>query len=76
MDLTHSRTNLQSTLHRVRRPGIYLVPISLSVAVLLWWHWLIPFEERSMVEGFGDEYDRYMQRTGRFFPRIGKRQAT
>lgn len=27
-------------------------------------------EEQRLVERFGDEYRRYMQRTGRFFPRI------
>ncbi len=29
-------------------------------------------EEEKMVERFGDEYRRYMERTGRFFPRLGR----
>jgi protein-S-isoprenylcysteine O-methyltransferase Ste14 len=40
------------------------------LAVQAWWHWLIPIEERSMIEEFGDEYEQYMQRTGRFIPRF------
>lgn len=30
----------------------------------------IPKEEQMMLEAFGDEYKAYMQRTGRFFPRL------
>jgi len=30
----------------------------------------IPREEQMMIEGFGDEYTAYMQRTGRFFPKF------
>lgn len=29
-------------------------------------------EEEKLVERFGDEYRRYMERTGRFFPRLGQ----
>lgn len=29
-----------------------------------------PLEETKLVEEFGDEYRRYMQRTGRFFPKL------
>ena len=32
----------------------------------------IPREEKLMLEKFGTEYQAYMQRTGRLFPRIGK----
>jgi protein-S-isoprenylcysteine O-methyltransferase Ste14 len=32
----------------------------------------LPKEEQMMVEAFGDEYRVYMQRTGRFFPRLRK----
>ena len=30
----------------------------------------IPKEEKMMIEQFGDEYKKYMQITGRFFPRF------
>jgi protein-S-isoprenylcysteine O-methyltransferase Ste14 len=30
----------------------------------------IPREEKMMIEGFGEEYQAYMQRTGRFFPKL------
>jgi protein-S-isoprenylcysteine O-methyltransferase Ste14 len=30
----------------------------------------VPKEERMMLEAFGDEYKAYMQRTGRFFPKL------
>jgi protein-S-isoprenylcysteine O-methyltransferase Ste14 len=45
------------------------------IAVQAWWHWLIPFEERTMVEEFGGEYERYMERTGRFVPRFWQGRA-
>jgi protein-S-isoprenylcysteine O-methyltransferase Ste14 len=30
----------------------------------------VPKEEKMMLEQFGDEYKKYMQMTGRFFPRF------
>lgn len=30
-----------------------------------------PLEEQRLIERFGDEYRTYMQRTGRYFPRLG-----
>jgi len=30
----------------------------------------VPKEEKMMLEAFGDEYEAYMQRTGRFFPKV------
>lgn len=33
-------------------------------------------EERIMVESFGDDYRRYMRRTGRFFPRPGDHRGS
>jgi protein-S-isoprenylcysteine O-methyltransferase Ste14 len=30
----------------------------------------VPKEEKMMIEQFGDEYKKYMQITGRFFPRF------
>jgi protein-S-isoprenylcysteine O-methyltransferase Ste14 len=35
-----------------------------------------PSEETMMLERFGNEYRRYMERTGRFLPRWSKREAT
>lgn len=51
-------------------------------AFLLWggvlhilWHLVIPLEEHLMLAHFGDEYRAYAQRTGRFVPRLGNRNA-
>lgn len=32
--------------------------------------WRIPKEEQMMIENFGDEYKKYMDRTGRLFPKF------
>jgi protein-S-isoprenylcysteine O-methyltransferase Ste14 len=32
----------------------------------------VPHEEQMMIEAFGDEYQSYMQHTGRFFPILTK----
>ena len=34
------------------------------------WHWVVRYEERLMIEIFGDEYAEYQKRTGRFFPKL------
>ncbi len=46
--------------------------IILLFAVLLHpiWHRLVTYEEKMMLDKFGDEYRAYMTRTGRFVPRI------
>jgi protein-S-isoprenylcysteine O-methyltransferase Ste14 len=49
---------------------IFFVLCVLSFAGLLW---RIPKEEQMMIGAFGDEYKAYMQRAGRFFPRLRKR---
>jgi protein-S-isoprenylcysteine O-methyltransferase Ste14 len=41
-----------------------------AVALHPLWHWLVRREERLMVDGFGEEYEHYAERTGRFFPRL------
>lgn len=46
---------------------IFVAAGLLSVAGLLW---RIPKEEQMMIEAFGEEYKAYMQRTGRFFPKL------
>lgn len=42
-----------------------LVPLSLLIA-------RTRIEEEKLIERFGDEYRDYMNRTGRFFPRLGR----
>lgn len=46
---------------------IFLVICVLSVAMLLR---RVPREEQMMLEAFGDEYNAYMQRTYRYFPKL------
>jgi protein-S-isoprenylcysteine O-methyltransferase Ste14 len=46
---------------------IFVGVCALTIAGLVW---RVPKEEQMMVEAFGDEYNTYMQRTGRFFPRF------
>jgi len=36
------------------------------------WHYAIRYEERLMVQVFGNQYLEYRQRTGRFVPRFGR----
>lgn len=46
----------------------------LPIAFALFFIRRAPDEERMMVEAFGDEYRNYMQRSGRFWPRIGNQR--
>jgi protein-S-isoprenylcysteine O-methyltransferase Ste14 len=46
---------------------IFVAVCLLSIVGLLW---RVPKEEQMMIEAFGDEYKAYMQRTGRFFPKL------
>lgn len=34
------------------------------------WHWVVRYEEKLMVDIFGQPYAEYRERTGRFFPRL------
>lgn len=34
------------------------------------WHWVVRYEERLMIDIFGQPYIEYQRRTGRFFPRL------
>ena len=43
--------------------------IGLAVLVIAGLIDRVPKEERMMIEQFGEEYNAYMHRTGRFFPR-------
>ncbi len=38
------------------------------------WHYVIRYEETLMVQLFGRSYVDYQRRTGRFFPRLARRQ--
>lgn len=42
------------------------------ILVNFFWTWHIRKEENYMLELFGEEYRRYMEKTGQFFPRFGK----
>jgi protein-S-isoprenylcysteine O-methyltransferase Ste14 len=56
--------------------------LALSVLTTLWWPalflglglfgliWRVRFEEANLIARFGDEYRAYMQRTGRFLPKL------
>lgn len=46
--------------------GVFLVGLTAVVVPR------VAREEGAMLEKFGDEYRRYMERSGRFFPRIGR----
>ncbi len=50
--------------------------IYLAWALLLHpvWHFLVRDEERMMIATFGDAYREYQKRTGRFFPRLIKKE--
>lgn len=72
--------------YRLVRHPLYTAGTVLSVALALvsalWWpvawlvpgllllHWRTPREEERLVEAFGDAYRDYMERTGRYLPRI------
>lgn len=45
------------------------------VAIQPLWNWLVRFEEQAMLDGFGEEYEHYMEHTGRLFPRFGQRSS-
>ena len=45
--------------------GMFLLPALLAL------HWRTRYEEANLIARFGDDYRRYMQRTGRFLPKVG-----
>ena len=50
--------------------GIWLIPL-LAIPTFAILIQRTSIEERALQERFGDEYLRYSERTGRFFPRFG-----
>jgi len=48
---------------------IFVLIAALTAAAIIW---RVPKEERMMLEAFGEAYQNYMLRTGRFVPRIGR----
>jgi protein-S-isoprenylcysteine O-methyltransferase Ste14 len=61
-----------------------LLVLALTLLTGLWWLaaamlppllillWRTPIEETRLIETFGDDYRTYMQRTGRFWPRVSR----
>lgn len=44
--------------------------IGLSILIIIPFPFVMQKEERMMLETFGEKYSEYMERTGRFFPRV------
>jgi len=47
-----------------------LIMIILSLLIIIPFPFIARHEERMLLDGLGDDYRRYMERTGRFFPRL------
>jgi protein-S-isoprenylcysteine O-methyltransferase Ste14 len=45
--------------------------MALGIMAFLAMAWRTPKEEANLIAKFGDEYQEYMKRTGRFFPKLG-----
>ncbi len=51
--------------------SLSLVAAGMTVAIFIFFDHIAGFEERVMREKFGDKYEGYMERTGKWIPRIG-----
>ena len=49
-----------------------LLLILFAISVAIPFYWIARIEERMLTDQFGDEYMDYMERTGRFLPRLSK----
>jgi protein-S-isoprenylcysteine O-methyltransferase Ste14 len=49
-----------------------LLMISLSILIIIPFPFIARHEEQMLLDGLGEEYRKYMERTGRFFPRLRK----
>ncbi|MFW9807225.1 MAG: methyltransferase [Candidatus Thorarchaeota archaeon] len=47
--------------------------IILSVLLAIPFHWITRKEEKMLTEQFGEDYQKYMDRTGRFLPRVRRK---
>ncbi|MFW9834409.1 MAG: isoprenylcysteine carboxylmethyltransferase family protein [Candidatus Thorarchaeota archaeon] len=45
----------------------------LSIMIAIPFHWISRREERMLIEQFGEEYQKYMNRTGRFLPPVRRK---
>jgi len=54
----------------------YALNLLFSIAIMASLNWMVGHEEEMMLERFGDEYRAYMERTGRFLPRLGRQADT
>lgn len=52
-----------------------LLVLLFAALVVVPFPWIVKSEEEMLLETFGDEYREYMERTGRFFPRIRMRPS-
>lgn len=50
----------------------YALNLLFSIATMASLNWMVDHEEEMLLERFGDEYRAYMERTGRFLPRLGR----
>ena len=52
-----------------------ILTLFFAILVVIPFPWVARDEERMLLDKFGDEYRKYMERTGRFFPRLSKPEA-
>ncbi|MFX1254212.1 MAG: methyltransferase [Promethearchaeota archaeon] len=52
-----------------------LLLIFFAIAIAIPFYWIAKTEEKMLIEQFGNEYLEYMQSTGRFLPRFGRRMG-
>lgn len=48
-----------------------LVSLGLFVVIVIFYNYIAGYEERLLEQRFGEEYNRYSVRTGRWIPRVG-----
>jgi protein-S-isoprenylcysteine O-methyltransferase Ste14 len=89
LEIQQEHKLIQTGLYSRLRHPMYTVFISFSLAVALvasnWFmiisailiavglYWISHSEERMLIEEFGDEYSEYKKRTGRFLPKVRRK---